>query len=157
MRNLIVSMAIILLVLPSCKFVKEKGWFGAGNADTLVVWQANQNSIRVADSIQAELNMIKAAEKKKVDSLRLIEEARLEVESRFKYHIVVGSFLTPEFADDHLALYRSMGYDATIIDGPDARFKFVSAEVHESVSKALNRLVCYQDTVEFEAWLYTRN
>ena len=73
------------------------------------------------------------------------------------YHIIVGSFLTPEFADDHMAYYRSMGYDATIIDGPNARFNLVSAEVHESIGEAINRLTAFQDTVDFESWLYIRN
>jgi len=157
MRNLIVTAIIILLIFPSCKFIKKKGWFGTGKADTLVVWQARQDSIRLVEAKRVELDRIKAVEQARIDSLLLIEEERLAFEARFRFYIIVGSFLTPEFAQDHLNYYRSMGYDATIIDGPEAKFKFVSAEIHESVGKALNRLVQYQDTVEFEAWLFTRN
>lgn len=159
MRNIIAS-AIILslsLSLSSCKFLKEKGWFGFGKADTLELWQARQDSIRVADSIAMEVEKMKLAEQARLDSLQAIEDARLEWESRFKYHIIVGSFLTPEYAQDHKDLYNSMGYKAQIIDGPAGRFNLVSAEVHESLSEAMKRLVCYQDTVDFESWLYIRN
>ncbi|MDX2414805.1 MAG: hypothetical protein QNK33_06415 [Bacteroidales bacterium] len=157
MRNLIVSALIILFVFPSCKFIRKKGWFGTGKADALIVLQARQDSIRKVDSIKAELDIIKAIEQLRIDSLMAAEEALIAIENSFRFHIIVGSFLTPEYATDHLEYYKSMGYDAKIVDGPEARFNLVSAEAHNSVSKAYNRLVAFQDTVEFEAWLYTRN
>ncbi len=157
MRNLIVSALIILFVMPSCKFIRKKGWFGTGKADALIVLLASQDSIRKVDSIKAELNIIKAIEQSRIDSLMAAEQALLAIDNSFRFHIIVGSFLTPEFAADHLEYYKSMGYDAEIVDGPEARFNLVSAEAHKSVSKAYNRLLAFQDTVEFEAWLYTRN
>lgn len=157
MRNILIIAAVLLISLSSCKFIKEKGWFGTNKADTLVVWMAKQDSIRVADSIEFEIEKMKMHEQERLDSLQAIEDAQLEWESRFKYHIIVGSFLTPGYADDHVAYYKSMGYNATILPGPKGRFNLVSAEVHESISEAINRLVCYQDTVDFESWLYIKN
>jgi len=141
----------------SCKFIEKKGWFGKKKADTLVVWQARQNSIRVADSIQAEIEKMKAIEQARLDAIVAEENARLEMEARFKYHIIVGSFLTPQYAEDHKVLYKSMGYDVTIVPDSRGRFNLVSAEVHESMSKAFGRLQNFQDTVDFEAWLFVRN
>lgn len=158
MRNLVLTAIILVLFsLSSCKFIKEKGWFGAGKADTLVTWHAIQDSIRVADSVALEIQNMKMAEQAKLESLQAIENERLAFEARFKYHIIVGSFITPEYARDHLELYKSMGYDAQIVEGPAGRFDLVSAEVHESITNAINRLVSYQDTVDFESWLYIRN
>ena len=157
MRNILVSSLILFFALSSCKFIEEKGWFGKKKADTLVAWQAKQDSIRVADSIQLEIQKMKIAEQARLDSLQAIEDERLAWEARFKYHIIVGSFLTPEFAQDHYNLYQSMGYDAMIVEGPRGRFNLVSAEVHESIGKAMNRLHAFQDTVEFEAWLFIRD
>jgi len=157
MRNIVLSAIILTLSLSSCKFIKEKGWFGIGKADTLVVWQVKQDSIRRADSIAMEIEKMKLAEQARLDSLQAIEDAQREWEARFKYHIIVGSFLTPEYAHTHRDFYISMGYDASIIDGPAGRFNLVSAEVHESVSEAMKRLVRYQDTVDFESWLYIKN
>lgn len=123
----------------------------------MIVWQAQQDSIRAADSIKAEIDRMRAIEQARVDSLQLLEQARLEMEARFKYHIIVGSFITPEYAVDFQTYYQLMGYDAKIIDGPRGRFKLVSAEVHEKFNTAVNRLNLFQDTVNFESWLYIRD
>ncbi len=151
-----ISLALILLT-SSCKFIEEKGWFGKSKADTMAVWQARQDSIRVADSIRAEIEHMKAVEQARLDSVQAAGQAQLEREARFRYHIVVGSFLTPEYAEDFKSYYQSMGYNAKIIDGPKNRFRLVSAEVHENLNEAIKRLVQYQDTVNFESWLYIDN
>lgn len=157
MRNILIIAVAMLISLSSCKFIKKKGWFGTSKADTLVVWQAKQDSIRAADAMKLEIEKMKMLEQEKLDSLQAIADAQMEWESRFKYHIIVGSFLTPEYADDYLAYYKSMGYNATILPGPKGRFNLVSAEVHESISEAIKRLSAYQDTVNFESWLYIKN
>jgi len=143
-----------LLLTGSCKFIEEKGWFGKSKADTMAVWLARQDSIRIADSIRNEEARLRAVEQARLDSIQAAEQAQREWEERFKYHIIVGGFLTPEYAEDYLEYYRSMGYDAKIIQGPDERFRLISAEVHENLNRARQRLYQYQDTVDFEAWLY---
>ncbi len=158
MRNILIIAVSLLFSLSSCKFIKEKGWFGKSKTDTLLVWHAKQDSIRIANNEAIEIEKMKMVEQAKLDSLQSIENAQLEWESMYKYHIIVGSFLTPEYAADHVDLYRSMGYnDVRIIMDSAGRFNLVSAEGHESISKAINRLVCYQDTVEFESWIYIKN
>ena len=156
--NIIVTVVLVLFFMSSsCKFIEEKGWFGKSKVDTMIAWQAKQDSIRVADSIRAEVERMKAIEQARIDSLQRIEQARLDWEARFKYHIIVGSFLTPEYADDHMKLYQLQGYEARILDGPRNRFKLVSAEVHENINVALKRLYQFQDTVDFESWLYIKD
>lgn len=157
MKPVIALLIIVLLSFTSCKFFREKGWFGKKKPDPVAIMQARQDSIRVADSIRAEIEMMKRIEQARIDSVMLAEQERLDYESRFRYNIIVGSFLTMEFAEDHMKLYRSMGYDARIIPDSRNRFNLVSAEVHETMKKAYSRLVQFQDTVEFEAWLYISN
>lgn len=150
-----ILITLIILSTSSCKFIKEKGWFGKSEPDTMAVWLARQDSIRLADSIKAAEERARAAEQARIDSIEAAEQAQREYEERFKYHIIVGSFLTPEYADDYLEYYKSLGYtDAQIIEGPSQRFNLVSAEAHDNLSRALNRLYQYQDTVEFAAWVY---
>ena len=60
---------------PSCKFFKDKGLFGK-KAKTLAVLLAQQDSIRVADSIRKVQDQILAIENAKLDSVRLAEEAK---------------------------------------------------------------------------------
>ncbi len=149
----------MLLSLSSCKFIERKGWFGKKKreAEQLEILLARQDSIRVADSITLEIEKMQAMEQAHLDAIRAEEEAHLEYEAMLKFHIIVGSFLTPEYADDHQSLYQSMGYyNASIIDGPKGRFNLVSAEAYNNINTAFSRLINFQDTVEFEAWLYIR-
>jgi len=153
MRNLSAIFVIILLItLPSCKYFKGKKLFGR-KADTMAVWQAKQESIRVADSIKKVQERLQAIENARLDSIRRAEEERNALKMN-KYNIIVGSFITPEYARDHAADYRNRGYDTKIIKMEGSRFDLVSAEAHSSFSKAVTRLAQFQDTVEIDAWMY---
>ncbi len=158
MKTTIAVFLTLIILTGSCDFLRKKGLIGKSKAEKQAIEIALQDSIRAADSIKAieEQMRIQALEQARLDSVRVAEQAQLEKESRFKYHIIVGGFLTPEYAEDYLKYYRSMGYDAQIIYGPQNRFNLVSAEVHETLNSAIRRLYQYQDTVEFEAWLYIK-
>ncbi len=157
MRHLsAIVIVVLLVVLPSCKFFKEKRIFGK-KADTMAVWQASQDSIRVADSIREVQDRLLAMENARLDSARIAEEERLAWESKFKYNIIVGSFITPEYAVRLAEVYRNQGYDTRILKMEGSRFEFVSAEAHESFSKAAARLLEFQDTIEVDAWMYIKN
>ncbi len=152
MRSLLVSVFIVLLLLPSCNFIKKKGWFGTGRAAEAAM-QIRMDSIRVADS----LKMVRAAENKLAreqaiqDSLMRIEEEFYA--NQFRYHIIVGSFITPEYAFDHSDFYSSMGYQTEIIEGING-FDLVSAMGLNDYSESLYQLENFKDTVEIESWLY---
>ena len=152
MRYIVVLAIVFLVVSPSCKWLREKGLIGK-NTDTMIVWIAKQDSIRVADSI-AKAQYQSSAEKARLDSIRLAEEARKEWESRNKYSIIVGSFITPEYAKSYSALFASRGYKTRILKLGGTRFEMVCAEGHSSFSKAVERLKQFQDTVTYDAWLY---
>jgi len=154
MRHLSVLILIAFLtVLPSCKFFRERGLFNKKER-TLAMLKAQQDSIRVADSIKGAQERLLAIEKKKLDSIRLADEERLTLASR--YNIIVGSFITPEYARAWAEEYRKMGYDAKIFKMEGSRFELVSAESHESLRRAVNRLNQFQDTVQIDAWIYIK-
>jgi hypothetical protein len=156
MRHLLsVTIILILLINPSCKFIREKGLFGKKH-DTQAAWQAKQDSIRVADSIRIIQDRLLAIEKAKADSLSKIEAERLAWDSKYRFNIIVGSFITPEYARNHAADYKKLGYDAKIIKFPGTKFELVSAEGHDNFKKAVERLAQFQDTVEMNAWLYIK-
>ena len=156
MKQLVFFSAIMLLVLtPSCKWIKEKGWFGK-KADTMTVWLARQDSIRVADSVKKAQEALFAKEQARLDSIQRAEDQKKELESRFRYNIIVGSFITPEYAKDWQAEFISRGYDAKIIKLDGTSFEMVSAEAYENFSKAVERLEQFQDTVIFDSWMYIR-
>ena len=154
MRHLSAIVLIgLLIVLPSCKFFKGGGIFGKKDK-TLAILLAQQDSIRVADSIRTVQDRLKAIENAKLDSLKKAEEDRLALEH--KYNIIVGSFITPEYAKGLAEAYRKQGYDPKIIKKEGSRFELVSAETHDSFRKAVTRLKEFQDTVQFETWMYVK-
>ena len=119
MRHLSAIVLILLFVVaPSCNFIKNRGIFGK-KAKTLEALRAQQDSIRVADSIKNVQEQLLALENAKLDSMRLEDEARQAAAKQSKYNIIVGSFITPEYALGLSEVYRQQGYDTK--DSEDGR------------------------------------
>ena len=155
MRQLAAFVFIILLVIfPSCKFLRDKGFIGR-KADTMAVWRARHDSLRVADSIRKVQDRLLAIEKAKLDSVTKVNRDRMELESRYRYNIILGSFITPEYARRFSADLSKKGYKTRIISLEGTKFEMVSAEAHDSFRKAVNRLKQFQDSTSHDAWLYT--
>jgi hypothetical protein len=142
---------MVLVVSPSCK--NRGGLFGKKKADTTGVWLARQDSIRIADSIRKAQEALVALENARQDSERLAEEARLA----FKYHIIVGSFYTPEYARNLADEYKNKGYNVRIIKMKGSKFELVSAEAFDKFRPAFNKLQDYQQNIMPDAWMYIDN
>jgi len=149
----IVLITLLLVFFPSCKNIRERGLFGK-KAKTLEMLRAQQDSIRVADSLKRVENRLRAIEEARLDSLIQAEQERAADEARNKYNIIVGSFLTPEFAQAWAEEYRKQGYDTRIVRMDGSQFDLVVAESYDRFSKAMERLDAFQDTVDIDAWLY---
>jgi len=149
----IVLITLLLVFFPSCKNIRERGLFGK-KAKTLEILRAQQDSIRVADSLKRVENRLRAIEEARLDSLIQAEQERAADEARNKYNIIVGSFLTPEFAQAWAEEYRKQGYDTRIVRMDGSQFDLVVAESYDRFSKAMERLDAFQDTVDIDAWLY---
>ncbi|MCE5345637.1 MAG: hypothetical protein LLG13_05005 [Bacteroidales bacterium] len=143
----------LMTMTTSCKYFNSTGIFGKKSAK-LAALKAKQDSTRVADSI-IKIN-IQAAEKARIDSTRKSEEERLAFENKFRYNIIVGSFITPEYANDFLEVCRQKGFESKIIKMEGSRFELVSVEAHESLRNAYNRLKEFQDTFVTDAWVYVK-
>jgi len=144
---------MVLLVVPtSCKYFK-----GSGKKEkALAALHARQDSIRVADSIRSVQDRLMAIETARLDSIKKADEERLAWESKFKYNIIVGSFVTPEYARGLAEVYKTKGYQPRIIKMEGSRFELVSAEAHDSFRKAVARLKEFQETIELDAWMYIK-
>jgi hypothetical protein len=145
----VILMSMLLVAMPSCKYFK-----GGRKAREYAIMKAQADSMRYADSVRKVSDLRFEAS---LDSARRAEEARLLLESQLKkYNIIVGSFLTPEYAKILMEDYKKEGYNPEIIKMEGGRFVLVAIEAHDSYSKAVKRLEQFQDTVQFEAWLYVR-
>ena len=145
MKHLSLTVFVIILsfvLLPSCDFFCEKD-----KVDTteLAMQQARLDSIRVADS----LKRVQEAQALQ-DSIRLAEEARLAS----KYHIIVGSFYTPQYARNWAEEYKRRGYNAQILKKRGSMFELVSAESFSDYRAALRRLREFHVSIMLDAWIY---
>jgi hypothetical protein len=148
-----IILAVLLLSLPSCKYFKEKKLFNKKD-DVMAEWLAKQDSVRVADSIRQVQEQLLALEAARLDSIRVAEEAREALATQ--YNIIVGSFVTTEYAIAWAEEFRSRGYDAKIIRPENTRFELVSAESHPNPGRAVTRLEQFRDTVLIDAWIYRK-
>lgn len=153
MRHLLGFIVIVLLVAtPSCKYFKSSK--KAKNAIAMAALKAKQDSTRVADSIRLEQARLLEIENARAEADRLAEEQRLALET--KYNIIVGSFITPQYAVALNEEYIKMGYKSQIVKMEGGRFDLVAAEGHKSFRKAVERLKEFQDTVQPDAWMYIK-
>jgi len=118
--------------------------------------QARLDSIRVADSLMKEEDRIRQLREARIDSLRKVEEERARILSARKYNIVVGSFLTPAYAESYAAEYREMGYNPEVVGAEGSPYTLVIAESHPRYPAAAQRIIQFHDTVSIDAWIYVR-
>lgn len=149
MRNIpIVLLLTLIISLPSCKYFKK-----GEKIRTMAFMKAQADSMRTADSLERVQNMLLD---QRADSARKADEARLALEANRKYNIIVGSFVTPEYAKLFADGYKKEGYDPKIIQKEGSKFQLVALEAFDSFRKAVQRLEQVQDTMQFEAWLYVK-
>jgi hypothetical protein len=154
MRHLsAIVLVVFLAVLPSCKYFKGGGLFGR-KANKAAVLQMRQDSTRVADSLRKAQDELQAIENEKLLSAKKAEEERVAQENKFRYNIIVGSFITHENAKEFADSYRQKGYDPKILKMEGTRFELVSAEAYDSFGKAAARVKEFQQSIELDAWLY---
>jgi hypothetical protein len=149
-----VILVVFLASLPSCKYFKGNGLFGRKASKAALL--ARQDSIRVADSLKSIQDQLLAIENEKLELARKADEERLSMEGKFRFNIIVGSFITPEFAQGLAEAYKRQGYDPKIIMMQGNKFQLVSAEGYDNFSSAFARLKEFQDTVELNAWIYIK-
>lgn len=137
-----------LIAVPSCKYFKANK-----NSKTLAIVKAQGDSIRVADSLKKDQERM---ENERIEAERKAAQEKQADESKQKYNIIVGSFVTPEYANNLSDAFRKKGYSPKILQMEGSKFQLVAAETFENFRDAVRKLKLYQDTVQSEAWVYTR-
>jgi hypothetical protein len=155
MRHVVIIFVIILLAsASSCKYFKGKKLFGH-KADTMVVWRARQDSLRVADSLKVVGERLQAIENARLDSIKVAEE-KAAWEKKNRFSIIVGSFITHDYAQKLADAYRQKGFETRIIKMKNSRFELVSAESLDNYRKAISRLKYFQGNEEVDSWIYEK-
>lgn len=144
----VIAVSILFAVqLPSCKLLNRKKIKAKAEEEACL------EQIRIADSVKKANVLRLEREKAVLDSLNAVTEQLLK-EQEAKYNIIVGSFVTPDYAVRLADEYTKIGYQPKIINLEGSDFDLVSAESHKSLDEAVKRLHGFQDTVEIDAWIY---
>ncbi len=149
-----VILAGILLLTPSCDFMKSINPFGKKKAREAEALRQQQEAFRVADSIRVANEKQAEAERQRQAELALAAQQQELEYSRF--HVIVGSFLTPSYADAWKEQIRGLGYDPIIVPMNGGRWSLVSAKSFGTWREARNALAGIQDNINGEAWVYRR-
>ena len=140
------GLIVILLLLPSCKFFNKK----EKAAKALKELHAIQDSLRVVDSIKTVQAQLLALENAKIEDARKAAEEKL----KNKYNLIVGSFITPQYAKTLAEVYQKKGYNPSIINMEGSKFQLVSAEAHATLKEAYAHMREFQNTFEKDTWIY---
>jgi len=111
-----------------------------------------QEAFRVADSIRVANE--KQAEEERLRQAELTVTATEEAAAVSGYHVIVGSFLTPAYADAWLEHIKGFGYNATLIDMDGGRWQLVSAESFADLHAAWNALGRVRNNINSDAWVF---
>ena len=151
-KTIMVLLAATFLITPSCDFMKSINPFGkkAREAETL---RKQQEAFRVADSIRVANEQAEAEKARQAELARIAEQEAIEMS---KYHVIVGSFLTPAYADAWLEHIKGFGYDARIVEMDGGRWHLVSAKSFGDVHSAYTAIDGIQDKIDSEAWVFRK-
>ncbi len=147
-------LAAVLLLTPSCDFMKSINPFGKKTREAEALRQ-QQEAFRIADSIRVAKE--KEDEAERAMQAELAPAAVEQVSLMTGYHVIVGSFLTPAYASAWLEHIRSFGYDAQLIDMNGGEWQLVSAQSFPDLHAAWNSLTGIRDKINGEAWVYRKN
>ena len=151
-RLITVLLACMLLLTPSCKFMKSINPFGKKEREAEAI-RKQQEAFRIADSIKVAAEQAAREKERQAEIARLAQQEAMELS---RYNIIVGSFLTPEYADGWLDHVTKLGYDAKIVEMDGGRWRLVSVNSYETLKDAWNALPRYQTEVQGDAWIFKR-
>ena len=152
MRKLILALSAIVLLTSGCEFFEKKKMFS--KEDTLVAYQRRVDSLRKVDSIKkAKAIARQKAEQAKKDSIRKAEQQRKKL---YKFHVIVGSFKTPKYADAYNNFIAQKGYKTEMLRN-EYQFQMVSIGAYKSWNEAVKDLEMARETIEPTSWIYIDN
>ena len=157
MKKAIGLLIITVLILPGCKFINEK-ILKKGEDLELVNEQLKKDMEQLETDYEKELREIKQISQAKIDSIINYYENELASKGPSygtvgagTYYLVVGSFKTPEYAEDYNKKISELGYTSQIVQM--GHWNFVSAETYTSWSKAVEGLEIVRPSITPDAWI----
>ncbi len=151
------SLITVLLFLPSCRYLREKGLFLEKNRKEVLLW-AQKDSMRVADSLKEAAAFKDVAQEAKPDSfVQDMNENTPEAENKKMYYLIIGSFANSENAKSVADEYSRQGYKTSIIKAVNSggqTIELVSIKTFDNFEEAVSYGNAYQSKNKSNVWVY---
>ena len=143
---------VISVLIAGCKYFEEKRLFSK-KVDTLINYAEESSESEDTDSIalQTGTDEIVLENDISIDSLSIYNTEYYH--SDYKYHVIVGSFLIPEYAERYADKLREMGYSPEIVLRDDG-YHMVSSRSFNELSASINELQTAKAELSSNAWIY---
>jgi len=152
MKRIVIASLVVLLVMPSCKFIKTK--ILSKKVDTLSVFSdtaAHQQQLDTAFQ-QETMNYDQLGSEPAV-SAELDQTTTSLTDAKF--FMIVGCFTVPENATRYAEKIRGMGYEGDIIPGNDG-FQMVTARSYGNFRTSISEIDQFRSDVTPNAWVFVR-
>src|SRR4030042_2124749 len=150
MKRIAIASLVVLLVMPSCKFIKTK--ILSKKVDTLSVFSdtlAHQEQLDTA--LQQETMDYLQPESQAAVSAALDQPASSLTNAQF--FMIVGCFTVPENATRYAEKIRGMGYEGDIIPGYDG-YQMVTARSYGNFRTSISEIDQFRTDVTPKAWVF---
>ncbi len=152
MKKILLYIVISVLIV-GCKYFEEKRLFSK-KVDTLINYAEESIEPEEIDSSEILTGTDEIISEKDIsaDSQTSIYNSKYS-HSDYKYHLVVGCFLIPEYAERYADKLRAMGYNPEIVLRDDG-YHMVSARYFNELSASINELQTVKAELSSQAWIY---
>jgi len=149
MRKILIALSLIVVFSSGCNMFGKK----KREEQARIEAQQKKDSIATAQKKAKALQIKKQKEEQaKKDSIKKAEEARRKL---YKFHVIVGSFKTPQYATAYNDLIGKKGYQTELLTN-SYNFQMVSIGAFKSWREAVIELNKAREAIEPTSWIYIR-
>jgi len=152
MKRVIIASLVIMLVMPSCKFIKTK--ILSKKVDTLSAFVDTLSHAERIDSSIYYQDMVNEMQQESQSAV-IPAESQPAAVLNAQYYMVVGSFMVPENAAKYAEKIRGMGYEGGIISGYGG-FQMVTAKSYSNFRTSIAEIDQFRAEVTPNAWVYVK-
>ncbi len=149
MRKIVIALSLLVIFSSGCNIIGKK----KREEQQRIEAQRKKDSLATVQKKAEEEKLKKQKEEQaKKEAARRAEEERRKL---YKFHVIVGSFKTPQYATAYNELMGKKGYQTEIITN-NYNFRMVSIGAYKSWREAVTELGKARDAVEPTSWIYIR-
>jgi hypothetical protein len=151
MKRILIASLVVLMVMPSCKFIKTK--ILSKKVDTLSVFNDTlARAEQIDTAFQREsLNYVQSESQVAAS----VEQNRPASITDAQFYMIVGCFTVPENARRYAEKIRGMGLEGEIIPGHDG-YQMVTAKSYGNFRTSIAEIDQFRSDVTPNAWVFVK-